>query len=178
MYQWIDLHPYRHPVAQSQRQYRKENSADQDCQHCLRRGLPRSFFISGANGTGNVGQKSNTNGSYGAADQPIDRAGGTYRRGSLGSQRTDHGGIDVLYRRLHQLFQHCRPGQRQNRRHHFPGHLHVSLLFHEYLCICFFSIIADSNRESYITRRIIYYFQRIVFANIVVLITCCMKKGK
>ena len=40
--------------------------------------------------------------------------------GGLGAQGADHGGVDVLDRRLHELLEHGGPGQSQNGDDHGP----------------------------------------------------------
>ena len=66
----------------------------------------------------------------GAVDQPVDGAGGSHRGGGVGAQGANHGGVHILHRRLHQLFQHSGPGQGEDGGHHFPGKQVFSVLIH------------------------------------------------
>ena len=129
----VNLHPHRHLAAQRQHQHSKKRAADQNRQHRLRRGFPRPLRIPRPAGLRHEGQKAHANGGNGAANQPVDRAGSAHRRSRLRTDCADHSSVDILHRRLHQLFQHSRPRQRQNGRHHPPRKKRTLRLFHDIL---------------------------------------------
>ncbi len=116
----VYLHPDRHLTAQRHGEDCKQQTRHQHCQHRLARRPARAFLLPRAEGLGNKGQKAHAKSGDCAADQPVYGAGGPHRRRSLSPQRTNHCRVNVLYRRLHQLFQHGGPRQCQNHRQQFP----------------------------------------------------------
>ena len=115
---FIYLHPNRYQAAEGQGQDGEEGADDACNQHRLGNGFGSGLLVPGAVGTGNEGQKANAQGRNRAADEPVDGGGGANGGGGVGAQGTDHGGVNILHRRLHQLLQHGGPGQRQDRGDH------------------------------------------------------------
>ena len=117
----IHLHPYGNHPAEPLGDPRQKQSRGSGHHHRLGAGFLCPFPVSRPHSLGNQGQKAHSDGGYRAPDEPVDRAGGSHRGGRAGSQGPHHGRVDILHRRVQQLFQHGGPCQGQHRRKQRPG---------------------------------------------------------
>ena len=116
----IDLHPYRNPAGKQGRHQRQEQAHKQCHRACLGGGFFGRLRFSRADFSGDVRKKTDADGGNRAADEPADGAGGAYSGCCFCSERTYHGGINILNGGLGELFQHGGPGQRKNSAQHGP----------------------------------------------------------
>ena len=138
------LHPPDDGAAETGGENRQDDSHCQCHEGRLGGGSFGSFLLSRADRLGNIGQKAHAQRRYGAVYQPGNRAGSPHRCCRLGAQRADHGGVDILHRRLHQLLQHGRPGQCEND----AQHRGIQPLFTHDFSFCFHSMLFIQYTEN------------------------------
>ncbi len=127
---FIHLHPDGDHSAERKGQRGEENAAHQNGQHRLRRSAGGGSSVIGTKGLGDIGQKTHTKRGDTAVDQPVDGGGGIDGSGGLGAKGANHGGINILHCRLHQLLQHGGPGKGEDDGQQAPLEFSLFLKFH------------------------------------------------